>query len=443
MPKAEDRVSTHPTAPSIRYDVVVVGGGHGGANIAATLRQHAFVGSIALIGDEPELPYERPPLSKDYLSGDLPLERMLIRPKAFWHEHDIDVITGTRVLTVEADEHRLQCDDGSKIGYRHMVWAGGGRPRTLSCPGHDLAGIHTIRTTADIDRIRAELQSTTRVVVVGGGYIGLETAAVLSRAGKYVTVVEAQNRVLARVAGEPLAHFYEVAHQAHGVDLRLSASVDRIEGDGRVNGVRLSSGELLPCDLLIVGIGIIPAVEPLLAAGAEGDNGVIVDEKCRTSLPDVFAIGDCAAHHNRYAEGALIRLESVQNAVDQATTVAKVLTGKNVVYDAVPWFWSKQYDLRLQTVGLSRGHDETVVRGDPATRKFSVVYRRHGRVIALDCVNSVKDFVEGKRLVQEGSMADVALLADPTKSLKLVPRRSDGPPQAGPAGHPQPVQPRR
>ncbi|MCE0765979.1 FAD-dependent oxidoreductase [Pseudonocardia kujensis] len=406
------------TGWSGRYDVVVVGAGHGGAHAAAALRQHGFTGSIALVGDEPRLPYERPPLSKDYLSGDTPFERLLIHPESYWQERDVDVLTDRRVTTVDADAHRIGCDDGTALEYGHLVWATGGAPRTLSCPGHELDGVHTVRTVADSDRLRAELPAVTRAVVVGGGYIGLETAAVLRAAGKHVTVVEAQDRVLARVAGAPLSRFYEELHRSQGVDIRLGATVERLEGDSQVTGVRLADGELVPCDLMIVGIGIVPAVAALRAAGAVGSDGVEVDERCRTSLPDVFAIGDCAAHRNRYADDAVIRLESVQNAHDQATVVAQVLTGTGARYDAVPWFWSKQYDLRLQTVGLSAGHDATVVRGEPAMGRFSVVYLRQGRVVALDCVNAVKDYVQGKKLVARQMRVDPALLADATVPLK-------------------------
>jgi len=282
-----------------------------------------------------------------------------------------------------------------------------------------LAGVHAIRTRADVERLKGELAATSRVAVIGGGYIGLEAAAVLTKLGKQVTVLEALDRVLARVAGEPLSRFYEAEHRAHGVDLRLGAAVDCIEEqDGRATGVRLADGEVLPCDMVIVGIGIIPSVALLLDAGAEGGNGVKVDAQCRTSLPDIFAIGDCALHANAFAEGAEIRLESVQNANDMANAVAKTLTGMPTDYHAVPWFWSNQYDLRLQTVGLSMGHDATVTRGDPASRSFSLVYLKQGRVIALDCVNAVRDYVQGRALVVEGKRPDPAQLADPAVVLK-------------------------
>ena len=317
--------------------------------------------------------------------------------------------------------HRVTLADGASIGYGKMIWATGGSPRKLACDGHSLKGVHGVRTRADVDRMIDELAATSRVVVIGGGYIGLEAAAVLTKLGKAVTVLEALDRVLARVAGEPLSRFYEAEHRAHGVDVRLGVSVTCIEeADGRATGVRLADGSVLPADMVIVGIGIVPAVAPLLAAGAAGGNGVAVDDLCRTTLPDVFAIGDCALHANAFAGGLPIRLESVQNANDQATTVAKAIVGVQQPYHAVPWFWSNQFDLRLQTVGLSTGHDAAILRGDPATRSFSLVYLRAGRVIALDCVNMTKDYVQGRALVLAGASPPAAALADvlvPLKSL--------------------------
>lgn len=402
-----------------RFDVVVVGTGHGGAQAAIALRQRGFAGSIALIGDEPELPYERPPLSKDYLAGDKPFERILLRPAVFWADKDVTLMPGVRVATVDAEAHSVTTAADEPIGYGRLIWATGGSPRRLACAGHDLAGVHAIRTREDVDRLIGELPQARRVVVVGGGYIGLEAAAVLTKLGMQVTLLEALPRVLARVAGEPLSRFYEDEHRRHGVDIWLEARVDRIVGEaGRATGVQMADGAVLPCEIVIVGIGIEPAVAPLLAAGAEGGNGVRVDARCRTSLTDVFAIGDCALHANRYAAGDEIRLESVQNANDGATTVAKLLTGAGEDYDAVPWFWSNQYDLKLQTVGLSGGHDALVVRGDPARRSFSVVYLRGGRVIALDCVNAVKDYVQGRSLVIGGVAVDVERLADASVPLK-------------------------
>ncbi|OYX38895.1 MULTISPECIES: NAD(P)/FAD-dependent oxidoreductase [unclassified Sphingomonas] len=402
-------------------DVVIVGTGHGGAQAAIALRQQGFAGSIMLIGDEPDLPYERPPLSKDYLSGEKPFERLLIRPAAFWSERSIDFELSTRVAAIDPDAHVLKTEGGRTIGYGQLIWAGGGAPRRLGCPGADARGVHYVRTRADVDRMIAEMPHVARVAVVGGGYIGLEAAAVLTKLGKQVTVIEALDRVLARVAGEPLSRFFEDEHRAHGVDVRLGAMVAGIEtSEGQAIGVRLADGDVIGCEMVVVGIGIIPAIAPLIAAGARGGNGVEVDGKCRTSLADIFAIGDCAAHHSHFAGGAMIRLESVQNANDQANVVAKAIMGGDGEYDAVPWFWSNQYDLKLQTVGLSVGHDALVVRGDPATRSFSVVYLQAGCVIALDCVNMVKDYVAGRGLVAGAVSPDLALLADPATPLKTL-----------------------
>ena len=401
------------------YDVLIVGGGHGGAQAAIALRQEKFEGSIAIVGDEPELPYERPPLSKEYLSGDKTFERIMIRPEKFWEEREIAMLLGRRVVAVDPAAHRVTLADGETIGYGKLIWAAGGDPRRLSCDGHDLAGVHSVRTRAHVDQMMRELDGVEQVVVIGGGYIGLEAAAVLSKFGKQVTLLEALDRVLARVAGEPLSRFYEAEHRAHGVDVRLGAAVNVLEGEGgRVTGVRMVDGSVLPAQMVIVGIGIIPSVGPLLEAGAKGANGVEVDAHCRTSLPGIYAIGDCALHANRYAAGAEIRLESVQNANDQAKVAARSIVGTDEDYDAVPWFWSNQYDLRLQTVGLSSGFDQTVLRGDPADRSFSLIYLREGRVIALDCVNAVKDYVQGKALVVNGARIDAARLADASVPLK-------------------------
>jgi 3-phenylpropionate/trans-cinnamate dioxygenase ferredoxin reductase component len=401
-----------------QYDVLIVGAGHGGAQTAIALRGQGFEGSIALIGDEPELPYERPPLSKEYLSGDKSFERIQFRPGAYWAEKDIALVLGQRVTAVEAAAHRVVLADGTGIGYRYLVWATGGDPRGLSCPGGDLAGIHTVRNRADVDAILTELPQVRHVVVIGGGYIGLETAAVLSKLGKQVVVLEALPRVLARVAGEDLSRFFEAEHRAHGIDLRTGATVVALHGKGRASGVELASGETLAADMVIVGIGIVPCVEPLLTAGAQGDDGVWVDAQCLTSLPDVFALGDCAAHINHFASSARIRLESVQNANDMAAVAARTICGEEADYNATPRFWSNQYDLKLQTVGLSTSHDQAVMRGDPATRSFSVVYLRNGKIVALDCVNNVRDYSHGRRLVELGVDVNSADLQDTSRQLK-------------------------
>jgi 3-phenylpropionate/trans-cinnamate dioxygenase ferredoxin reductase subunit len=403
-------------------DLVIVGTGHGGAQMAIALRQNGFSGSLLMLSRDPEPPYERPPLSKEYLAGGKPFERMLIRPEAFWAGKDIELRLACAVSKVDPAAKELTVVGGKKIGYGTLVWTAGGDPRRLSCPGADLGGIHAVRDKADVDRMKAELAAgAQQVVVIGGGYIGLEAAAVLRKLGCDVTLLESQDRVLGRVAGEVLSRFYEDEHRSHGVDVRIGAEVEAIEGDGdRVTGVKLASGESLECDMLVVGIGIVPAVGPLIAAGAAGANGVEVDQYCRTSLPDIYAAGDCAAHANPYAGGAVIRLESVQNATDMATCAARAICGDPQPYQALPWFWSNQYDLRLQTAGLSLGHDATVLRGDPATRRFSVIYLKEGRVIALDCVNRTKDYAQGRRLVEDRAAIAPEQLLDTETELKAM-----------------------
>jgi 3-phenylpropionate/trans-cinnamate dioxygenase ferredoxin reductase component len=402
-----------------RADVVIVGAGHGGAQCAIALRSNGFTGTIAMIGRESEPPYERPPLSKEYFAREKTFDRLYIRPPAFWAEKDIELILSTEVTAVEPAAKVLTLSDGSSFGYGKLVWAAGGDPRKLPVPGGDLSGVHAVRTRADCDQLMGEIDGGVKnIVIIGGGYIGLEAAAVLTKLGCNVTLLEALPRILARVAGAELSAFYEKEHRDHGVDLRTDVVVDSFTGEGRVTGVKLGDGSVIPADAVIVGIGIVAAVGPLFNAGAAGGNGVDIDEFCRTSLPDVYAIGDCAAFAADYADGSVMRVESVQNANDQGTCVAKAICGDPQPYGAFPWFWSNQYDLRLQTAGLSVGYDQTLVRGKPEDRSFSVVYLKAGRVIALDCVNMVRDYVAGRKLVEARISPDLARLADAAVPLK-------------------------
>lgn len=400
-------------------EIVIVGAGHGGAQCAIALRQNGFTGSITMIGREPEPPYERPPLSKEYFAREKTFDRLYIRPPHFWGDKQIDLRLGLEVIAVEPNNKVLKLSDGNSLSYGTLVWATGGDPRPLTCPGAELAGVHAVRTRADCDQLMGEIDGGVRnIVVIGGGYIGLEAAAVLTKLNCNVTLLEALPRVLARVAGPELSAFYEAEHRAHGVDLRTGVAVEALTGEGRVNGVKLADGTVLPADAVIVGIGIIPAVAPLIMVGAAGGNGIDVDAFCRTSLPDIYAIGDCAAFACDYAEGKVMRVESVQNANDQATCVAKDICGDAEPYHAFPWFWSNQYDLRLQTAGLSAGYDQTVLRGSLPDRSFSVVYLKAGKVIALDCVNMVKDYVQGRKLVEAGIVPDMAKLEDASVQIK-------------------------
>ena len=404
-------------------DVLIVGTGHAGAQAAIALRQRHFSGSITLCGEEPDFPYERPPLSKDYLSGDKSFEQLLIRPREFWERYDVKLKLGTQIVAVDALTHGATTAAGETMYYGHLVWAAGGKARRLTCDGHDLFGVHSVRSRADVDRMTTELAAVKHVVIIGAGYIGLEAAAVLTRMGRRVTVLEALDRVLNRVAGPDLSRFMAAEHRAHGVDFQFLSVVSCIEGqNGRVTAVRLANGGLIPCDMVIVGIGIVPEVGVLKAAGGLGTDGIAIDEYCRTSIKDVFAIGDCAQHRNAFAGNAAIRLESVQNANDMASVAADAISGHLRAYDALPWFWSEQYDLRLQSAGLSRGHDEAILRGNPATRAFSIIYLLEGRVIALDCVNTPRDYVQGRLLIAARAIINGATLGDVTVPLKsLVP----------------------
>jgi 3-phenylpropionate/trans-cinnamate dioxygenase ferredoxin reductase component len=410
------------TSTTQHADVVIVGTGHGGAQAAIALRQQGHEGAILMIGRDDAPPYERPPLSKEYLAGDKGFERIMIRPEKFWADKEIGLRLGAAVTAIDPARHTLTLSDGGAVTYRKLIWSGGGDPRRLPVPGAVLPGVFYVRDKADADAMMAALAGgAKRAVVIGGGYIGLEAAAVLRKLGCEVVLVEMLDRLLARVAGEELSTFYAAEHRRQGVDVRLSTGVHAVLGEeaGRVTGVKLDTGEEVPCDMVIVGIGVVPAVAPLIAAGAAGSNGVDVDFCCRTTLDDVYAIGDCAAHANDFADGAVIRLESVQNAHDMAATVARAIMGEKEAYHALPWFWSNQYDLKLQTAGLSLGFDQTVLRGDPEARKFTVAYLRAGVPIAFDCVGTMKDYVQARKLLESGcGQIDPALLADPDVALK-------------------------
>jgi 3-phenylpropionate/trans-cinnamate dioxygenase ferredoxin reductase component len=384
------------------FDILIVGSGHAGSQAAICLRQLKYEGSIGVIGEEADLPYERPPLSKDYLSGEKSFDRILIRSEDYWAEQRIGMLLGRRVGELIPEQHIVRTVSGESFGYGNLIWAAGGVARRLDCDGANLAGIHYIRHVGDADGLLKELPGVRRIVVIGGGYVGLEAAASLRKMGKDVVLVEAAARTLARSTCETVSRFVEAQHRLHGVQIRLGVGVARIEGrSGRVASVHLLDGTSIDADLVVVGIGIVPAVEVLAAAGAKVTNGVEVDEQCRTSVPNVFAIGDCAFHKNRYADDAMVRLESVQNALDQAHVVARTLVAQAAGYDSLPWFWSNQYDIRLQTAGLSIGYDRTEIRGDISTSSFAVDYYKGDRLIATDCINSPKDFVAARKKLAE------------------------------------------
>lgn len=406
------------------YDVIIVGAGHGGAHTAIQLRVKGFEGSIALISDDPNLPYERPPLSKEYMAGEKTFDRLLFRTAELWKEKNINLMLGQTVKNIYGDGTRytIICDGPSgpfSLECSKLVWAAGGSARPLVLPGSKLENIHSIRNRSDVDRLRSLLPTTERVVIVGGGYIGLESAAVYRKLGKSVVLLEAQDRVLARVAGEKLSGFYQQQHRSHDVDIRLGVTISEFIGhNGKVSAVLLKDGTETTCDQVIVGIGILPNIGPLLAAGADGGNGVLVNNYCETTLPNIYAVGDCALHENPFAAENPIRLECVQNAVGMADCVAENILGNQQPYDELPWFWSNQYDLKLQTVGISTGYDKEVLRGSLELKKFSLVYYRQGKVIALDCVNNPADFIQAKKLMKSDLSMPEDKVSDIARPLK-------------------------
>lgn len=401
------------------YDVVVVGAGHAGTQLVFALAAAGYSGSIALVGDEVATPYERPPLTKGYLAEVSRADELSFRDEAWWAASDIERHLGTSVTAVDPETRTLTTEDGGSIGYGTLVWAAGGEARRIPVPGADFDGVHVVRKLSDAEKVKHRLATSRNAVIIGGGYIGLETAASLRKAGIRVTVVEALERLLQRVTGEHIADYIKAKHEGKGVEFVLGAGVTEIFGaDGQVTGVGLSTGETLDADLVIVGIGLVPSVEQLAVAGAEVGNGVIVDEVCRTTLPDVYAIGDCANFASTWVPGARVRLESVQNANDQAKTVAQAIMGEPKPYSALPWFWSHQYDDRLQTAGVLTGYDSSVLRGDPSTGKFSVVYLRGDVVAAVDAINNIKDYAQSKSLIGKTVDPHDPRLSDPTVALK-------------------------
>lgn len=399
---------------------VIVGASHAGAQLAASLRQEGWEGRIVLVGDEPHLPYHRPPLSKTFLSGEKSIPEILIRHADSYTTHDIEPMLGTRVARIDRDRHELEFEDGKRLSYDKLALCLGGRARKISLPGAALAGIFELRSLADVERIRGELGTARRAVVVGGGYIGLETAAMLKKLGLDVTVIEVAPRVLARVTAPEVSAFYERVHGEEGVRILTGTAVASFEGEGgHVTGVTDAGGTVHPADFVVVGVGIEPNVELAAEAGLEVRNGIVVDACARTADPDIFAAGDCTMHPSPLY--GWLRLESVNNAVEQAKSAAAAICGKDKPHGSLPWFWSDQYDLKLQIAGLSQGHDRVVVRGDPTTgRGFSAFYLKGERILAVDCINRPLEFMQSKRLITEAVPVVATELADescPFKSL--------------------------
>lgn len=403
--------------------IVILGAGQAGGQAAYSLRQGGFAGEITLVGDEPAPPYQRPPLSKAYLKGEMDAERLWLKPLDYYTEHRIDLITGEAATAIDLKARTVALPSGRTLAWDRLVIATGARPRKLALPGADLQGISELRTLADVDPIKQAVRAGARLVVIGAGYIGLEAAAVGAQLGMKVTVLEAMPQVLSRVAGPEIGAFYTAIHREAGTDVRLGARVEGFEGLGAVSGVRLADGEIIPADHVLVGVGVLPNIELALEAGLTCGNGIVVDAQMRTSDPNVFAAGDVAwrplTHFER--EG---RLESVHNAIEGGKLAAAAILGLPAPPIEAPWFWSDQFDLKLQTAGLWTGADQTVVRGDPASRAFAVFYLKEGRLIAVDAVNSAPEYIVGKKLVAAKAKVAPAELVDKSISMKDIGARA-------------------
>jgi 3-phenylpropionate/trans-cinnamate dioxygenase ferredoxin reductase subunit len=399
---------------------VVIGTGQAGFEAAASLREQGYQEPIRLVGEEPHLPYQRPPLSKGFVLDTQGLDEVELRPAAFYRDHAIDLLAGERVVAVDRPERRVRTSSGAALPYDALVLAVGARNRPLPVDGAELDGVVSLRTLDESIALKERLRGAAHVVVVGGGFIGLEVAAVARILGKAVTVIEAQPRLMPRVVAPRISEFYQALHASQGVTIVCGAAVVEMVGErGAVRGVRLSHGASYPADLVLVGIGVVPNAELALDAGLTVRNGIAVDEYLQTKDPHVYAIGDCAEYPNPFA-GGRVRLESVQNAADQGRAVAAAILGRRARYEALPWFWTDQFDVRLQMAGLSQGHDRVVVRGDPGVRKFSVFYFKGDRLVAVDSINRPADHILARRLLQAHTPVTPEQAADETFDLKKL-----------------------
>ena len=399
---------------------VIVGASHAGTQLALSLRQGGWEGRIVLAGDEPVKPYQRPPLSKDVLSGAKSMEQILIRPDAVLENAGIEFMLGRRVETIDRTRKILYLDNGETQDYDKLALTLGAHPSTIPLTGTDKYGVHYLRKLADVEKIRPLIGEGKSAVIIGGGYIGLEAGAVLRQTGMTVTVLEALPRVLQRVTAPVVSTFYQRLHDEEGLWVVTGALVTSIEGEDQVERVHCADGSEIDADLVIIAVGVLPNTELAARAGLDVEDGILVDEFARTSDPDIVAAGDCTRHFNPIYQRR-VRLESIQNAMDQAKTAAETLNGDPQPYHALPWFWSEQYDVKLQIAGLSQGYDNVVLRGDPETgRSFAVFYFEGERLLAVDAINRPGEFMLGKKLLMAGARVDKEKLADeniPVKSL--------------------------
>ena len=399
---------------------IIIGASHAAAQLAPTLRQQGWTGSISMISNEYSLPYHRPPLSKDYLAGAKNAEQILIRPAAVYNKCGVGITMGVTAATIDRRNKQLQLEDGMTMDYDKLVLTTGARVRKIDIPGVDLDGVFYLRDLNDAQQIKLSTGANKRAVIIGGGYIGLETASALRKLGMQVTVLEAMPRILQRVTAPEVAAFYARIHKEEGVEIVADVQAISISGDKQVESVQCHNGTEYKADLVIIGVGVIPNTALAEQAGLTIDNGIVVDEYARTSDENILAAGDCTSHYNPIYQRHL-RLESVQNALDQATVAASTICGNLNPYSALPWFWSDQYDLKLQIAGLSQGYTDVVVRGDiEGSRSFAAFYMREGKLLAVDAVNRPQDFMVGKRLILQGNQIDPGQLADDNLPLKTL-----------------------
>jgi 3-phenylpropionate/trans-cinnamate dioxygenase ferredoxin reductase component len=397
--------------------LLIIGGGQAGAQAIDTLRREGFGGRLVLIGDELELPYQRPPLSKKYLSGEMAADRLLFRHRSFYDEHRVELKLGRRAVRLHAAARQVELADGEKLGYDRLLLCLGAESRRLTCPGATLQGVHYLRGLADVPPIQAGFKPRARIVIIGGGYIGLETAATCRKMDCEVTVLEMADRIMNRVVAPGVSQYFAQEHRTNGVNIICDMRVVRLEGEARVERVICADGSSHAADLVIVGVGAVAATELAGEAGLACDNGIVVDEYCRTSDPSIFAAGDCTNHPSpRF--GRRVRLESVDNAFEQAKAAALNMLDRPVAHDRVPWFWSDQFDNKLLIVGLSQDYDRQVLRGDPASRSFSVCYLKGRELLAVEAINHSKDYMAARKLIAERALLNPEKLADGGLALK-------------------------
>jgi 3-phenylpropionate/trans-cinnamate dioxygenase ferredoxin reductase subunit len=397
--------------------ILILGGGQAGAQAIDTLRREGYQDRLILVSDEPELPYQRPPLSKKYLAGEMAADRLLFRHQAFYDEHRVELKLGVSATRLDPQARSVVLSTGEQVSYDRLLLCLGAVSRQLTCPGAGLSGVHYLRAIADVPKIQRALTPGARVVIIGGGYIGLETAATARKMGCLVTVLEMADRVMNRVVASNVSTYFEHEHRSHGVHIVCNTRVVRLEGADRVERVISADGSSFAADVLVVGVGAVANMQLAADAGLACENGIMVDEYCRTSDEAIYAAGDCTYHPSPRFE-MRVRLESVDNAFEQAKSAALNMLGRPTVHDRVPWFWSDQFDNKLLIVGLSQGHDLLVTRGDPATRSFTVCYLKGGELLAVETVNHPKDYMVARKLIADRVRPNLDRLADPQVALK-------------------------